>query len=165
MARTAFVYTEAMGQQEAFGSHPLVNLYTPLLPFLVDMDSLVRERVGTRYWFNRFYIDATPPTGLIGPATDAARLADALSDNRRLLSAGSLALMRPAGGERPLGWAEFGVQDGRDWVQHSGGGPGFAAIMRLYPDENLSIVITANGTNLNREKIVELIAIIPEISE
>jgi CubicO group peptidase (beta-lactamase class C family) len=165
MARTAFVYTEAMGQQEAFGSHPLVNLYTPLLPFLVDMDSLVRERVGTRYWFNRFYIDATPPTGLIGPATDAARLADALSDNGRLLSAGSLALMRPAGGERPLGWAEFGVQDGRDWVQHSGGGPGFAAIMRLYPDENLSIVITANGTNLNREKIVELIAIIPEISE
>ncbi len=68
--------------------------------------------------------------------------------------------MRPDGAERPLGWADFGVQNGRSWAQHRGG-PGFATVMRLYPDGHLVIVITANGSNLNREKLVELIANTP----
>lgn len=165
MRQTAFVVTTEMGAQEAIGSHPLVNLFTPFLPFLLDMNGLVRERTGTRYWFNRIYIDATPPTGLIGPAGEAARLAVALSEGGTLLSAQSLALMRPEGAQRPLGWADFGVQDGRNWVQHRGGGPGFATIMRLYPDEKLVIVIAANGTNLNREELVDLIANIPGVTQ
>jgi CubicO group peptidase (beta-lactamase class C family) len=164
MTRTGFVVTSEMGTQEAAGSHPLVNLYTPMLPFLLDMDLLIRERTGTRYWFHRIYIDATPPTGLIGPAADAAKLAMALSASSTLLAEESLAWMRPHGAERPLGWADFGVQDGRNWVQHRGGGPGFAAIMRLYPDEQLVIVIIANGTNLDGETLVELIANTPGVT-
>ena len=163
MKQTAYVVTAEMGTQEAVGSHPLVHLFTPFLPFLLNMDALVRERVGTRYWFNRIYIDATPPTGLIGPVGDAAKLAVSLSESGTLLSTESLALMRPDGTERPLGWADFGEQDGRNWVQHRGGGPGFATVMRLYPDEELVIVITANGTNLDREKLVELIVNTPGI--
>lgn len=154
MTQTDFIYTDDLSQHEAVGSHPMVHLFTPLLPFFVDMEMLVRERVGTRYWFNRFYIDATPPTGLIGPATDAAKLMLALQDGGGLLSADSIELMRTSGGKRPLGWAEFGD----DWVQHRGGGPGFASIMRLYPNESLGIVIIANGTNLDSENLVELVA-------
>ena len=60
--------------------------------------------------------------------------------------------VRPDGAVRPLGWADFGVQNGRNWVQHRGGGPGYTTVMRLYPDEHLVIVIIANGTNLDREK-------------
>ncbi len=153
MAQTDFVYTDKMSQHEAIGSHPLVHFFTPLLPFFVDMETLVQDRMGTRYWFNRFYIDATPPTGLIGPATDAAQLMLALQNGSDLLSADSIELMRPSEGKRPLGWAEFGD----DWVQHRGGGPGFASIMRLYPDESLGIVVIANGTNLDSENLVELI--------
>ncbi len=154
MTQTDFVYTEAMGQHEATGSHPLVHFFTPLLPFYVEMDQIVQQRIGTRYWFNRFYIDATPSTGLVGPATDAAKLLVALQDGQSLLTADSIELMRPSGGKQPLGWAEF--SDG--WVQHRGGGPGFASIMRLYPDESLGIVIIANGTNLDSEKLADLIA-------
>jgi len=131
----------------------LVSFYTPMLPSLLDMDLLIRERVGTRYWFNRIYIDATPSTGLIGPAADAAKLMIALKDEQ-ILSANSIELMRPNNGKRPLGWAEFG----EDWVQHRGGGPGFATIMRLYPEKELGIVIVANSTNLKSESLVELIA-------
>ena len=157
MTNTAFIYTPDMAQHEAVGSHPMVNMFTPFLPFMVDMDALVRERVGTRYWFNRFYIDATPPTGLIGSAVDAARLMSALSEGDILLTPASLALMRPNGDEPPLGWAEFD-ESGDTWVQHRGGGPGFATIMRLYPAQKLGIVITANGTNLESEKLATLIA-------
>ncbi|MCP4420551.1 MAG: beta-lactamase family protein [Chloroflexi bacterium] len=154
MAQTDFVYTDKMSQHEAIGSHPLVHFFTPLLPFFVDMEMLVQERIGTRYWFNRFYIDATPPTGLIGSAADAAKLMLVLQDGGQLLSTDSIALMRPNGDKRPLGWAEYGD----NWVQHRGGGPGFASIMRLYPDEALGIVIVANGTNLDSENLVELVA-------
>lgn len=153
MTQTSFIYSDEMSANEAIGSHPLVSFYTPMLPSLLDMDLLIRERVGTRYWFNRIYIDATPSTGLIGPAADAAKLMIALKDEQ-ILSANSIELMRPNNGKRPLGWAEFG----EDWVQHRGGGPGFATIMRLYPEKELGIVIVANSTNLKSESLVELIA-------
>ncbi|MCP4428377.1 MAG: beta-lactamase family protein [Chloroflexi bacterium] len=154
MMQTDFVYTLEMSQDEAAGSHPLVHFFTPLLPFFVEMETLAQERMGTRYWFNRFYIDATPSTGLIGTAEDAAKLMLVLQDGEPLLSADSIGLMRPNGDKRPLGWAEFGD----NWIQHRGGGPGFASIMRLYPDKSLGIVIIANGTNLDSENLVELIA-------
>jgi CubicO group peptidase (beta-lactamase class C family) len=119
----------------------------------------VKRRLGTRLWFNRIYIDATPPTGLIGPASDAARLMMALSDGSVELSPETLALMRPHAGQRPLGWPEFagGV---RPWLQQRGGGPGFASIMRLYPEEGLGIVIVANGSNLDREGLADFVATI-----
>lgn len=158
MTQTDFVYTDTMLPDAATGSHPMVHIFTPLLPFFVDMDLLVRERVGNRYWFERIYIDATPPTGLIGPAEDATKLLTALSDDSTFLAAESIELMRPHGEERPLGWAEFGEENGRLWVQHRGGGPGFATIMRLYPEEELGIVILANGTNLAGEALTELVA-------
>jgi CubicO group peptidase (beta-lactamase class C family) len=65
--------------------------------------------------------------------------------------------MRPHEGQPPLGWAEYS-QGERPWVQHRGGGPGFATIMRLYPAEGLGIVVLANGTNLDGEVLVALIA-------
>ena len=38
------------------------------------------------------------------------------------------------------------------------GGPGFATILRIYPEENLVIVLMANGTALDQEGLVELLA-------
>jgi CubicO group peptidase (beta-lactamase class C family) len=56
-----------------------------------------------------------------------------------------------------LGWAY--VTEGDDFfIAHSGGGPGFAANMRLYPSRNLGMVILANGTYLPREEIIDLVA-------
>jgi CubicO group peptidase (beta-lactamase class C family) len=170
MDNTDFIYRDAMAEHEAMGSHPFVSIFTPMLPFLLDMDAFVRERIGTQYWFNRVYIDATPPTGLIGSTPDAGKLMiDLLSGEPQLLSAASIAAMQPTGdqpGERPLGWAEYGEENGhfdklstsRSWVQHRGGGPGFATVMRLYPDENLGIVIMANNTNLDNDGLAKLVA-------
>jgi CubicO group peptidase (beta-lactamase class C family) len=97
---------------------------------------------------------------LLGSAEDAARLAQALLDNEGLLTEDSLKLLRPQGDavqDLPLGWAEFSSGE-RLWVQHRGGGPGFASIMRLYPEEGLGIVIMANSTNLLSEPVVSALA-------
>ena len=160
MNNTDFLYTSQMEGKIAAGSHPIPSMYTPLLPFLLDTTPLIKEREGTQYWFNPFYIDVTPSTGLIGSASDVALLAQALLSQSDILTSESHSLLYPRGTaitERPLGWAEYNTND-RLWLQHSGGGPGFATILRIYPKENLGIVIMANNTNLPREKLVDAFA-------
>jgi hypothetical protein len=62
MSQTGFVYTPSMAKHEAFGTLPLVHLYTPLLPGLLDTSALIHKRQGKLFWLNRVYIDATPST-------------------------------------------------------------------------------------------------------
>ena len=160
MSYTGFLYSGEMEGSIAAGSQHLLHFYTPLLPFFVDTSSLIRERDGGLLWFNPVYVDVTPSTGLIGSVNEAALLVIALLERSELLTPTSHDLLLPSGSnpsERPLGWATFN-NSGRLWVQHSGGGPGFATVMRLYPDENLGIVIMSNNTDLPREALVEAFA-------
>lgn len=160
MNETGFLYSADLGENEAAGSHPLLNYMTPLLPFYLDLNEIISGRTGSTLWFNRIYLDVTPSSGLIGPIDDAARLLIAINTPGVLLSMESLEGMLPTGmdtPERPLGWAEFNL-DGRLWVQHSGGGPGFASVMRYYPEEDLGIVVMANGTNLDRGIVADTVA-------
>ena len=57
--------------------------------------------------------------------------------------------------ESCLGWL-VGESNGERYVDHAGGGAGFATIMRIYPDRDLGIAILANGTDLERGDLVEL---------
>jgi len=160
MTNTAFLYTPQMEGKIAAGSHPLASIYTPLLPTLLDTRLLIKERDGMHYWFNPLYLDVTPSSGLLGSVDDSALLAGALLSRSNLLTPESHLLLLPTGTDptgRPLGWAEFNITD-RLWIQHSGGGPGFATVMRLYPREGLGIVIMANNTDLPREKLVDAFA-------
>lgn len=160
MKNTGFLYSEGENQQIAAGSHPLISIYTPLLPILLDLNKLIDQRIGSNLWFNPVYTDATPSSGLIGSAEDVALLAKALLTEDPILSQDSHLLLYPQGvqvTERPLGWAEFSTES-RLWVQHRGGGPGFATLMRLYPNEDLAIIIMANSTNLAAERIANAYA-------
>jgi CubicO group peptidase (beta-lactamase class C family) len=164
MSQTGFVYTPAMAEREAFGTLPVVHFYTPLLPTLLDPKVLIRERQGKLLWLNRVYIDATPSTGLIGSAPDVARLMMAYLDRGRLdgnlilnpESVSTLTETTPIDGHG-LGWW-VGESDGERYLEHMGGGPGFATTMRLYPGLGLGIVILANGTDLDRAGLADLLA-------
>ncbi|HSM72769.1 MAG TPA: serine hydrolase domain-containing protein, partial [Anaerolineales bacterium] len=108
MSNTSFLYNHEKAEKIAAGSHPMASIYTPMLPFLLDMDKLVNKREGTLYWFNPMYLDVTPSSGLIGSTDDAITLAQALLSNDGILSTASHSLLLPAGSkptERPLGWA------------------------------------------------------------
>lgn len=163
MSQTNFVYTPGMAAQEAAGTLPIVSFYTPLLPTLLDINALVRERQGKLLWLNRVYVDATPSTGLIGPAPDVARLMIAyldlgVIDGKRILRAESVATLTdttPIDGHG-LGWS-FGESNGSRYLEHAGGGPGFATLMRLYPERGLGIAILANGTDLDRQGLGDLL--------
>ncbi|MCP4361178.1 MAG: beta-lactamase family protein, partial [Chloroflexi bacterium] len=163
---------------EAIGAHPNVDLQTLLLPIVgVDKDTLVREKQDGILWFNHIYSDQNGPTGLIGSPTDLARLAMAYLNGgelngQRILSEESVSMMTHEShivpGDTPdaaafdemfqgLGWAV--VPTGNSfYLTHSGGGPGFSTNMQLYPDRNLGLVIMANGTYLDRDRILDLAA-------
>jgi D-alanyl-D-alanine carboxypeptidase len=163
MTQTGFVYSPAMAEHEAAGTLPVVHMYTPLLPTMLDTKALIRERHGNLFWLNRLYIDATPSTGLIGPAADVARLMLAFLnqgtlEGQTILEADSITRLTdtaPIDG-RGLGWA-VGEMDGQRYLEHMGGGPGFATTMRVYPDTGLGIAILSNGTDLDRAGLADLL--------
>lgn len=160
MSQTAFVYSSGMAEHEAIGSLPIVHFYTPLLPALLDTNALIRERQDKIFWFKRVYIDATPSTGLIGPAPDLARFMLAyLNGGEAILKPESIALMTqtaPLDGFS-LGWT-VSQTPGNFYLEHTGGGPGFATFMRLYPENGLGVAVLANGTDLDRSGLADLLA-------
>jgi CubicO group peptidase (beta-lactamase class C family) len=163
MLQTGFVVSPAMEEHEAAGTLAIVHAYTPLLPTLLDPKALVRERGGKLLWLNRFYIDATPSTGLIGPAPDVARfmlayLNDGTLDGETILRPDTVSLLTdilPIDG-RGLGWA-IGETDDERYLEHMGGGAGFATTMRIYPDSGLGIAILSNGTDLDRTGLADFL--------
>jgi len=162
MAQSDFVYSPGMTEHEAIGTLPVVHFYTPLMPALLDTKAVIRERQGNMFWFKRVYIDATPSTGLIGPASDVAKLMLAyLNGGDALLSPASLTLMTqtaPIDGHG-LGW--FVSRDLNNfYLEHTGGGPGFATFMRVYPERGLGIALLANGTDLDYAGLANLMAAI-----
>ena len=44
------------------------------------------------------------------------------------------------------------------YLEHAGGGTGFATIMRLYPEKDMGFAILANGTDLDREGLMNFLA-------
>jgi CubicO group peptidase (beta-lactamase class C family) len=172
MYHTDFVYTKAIEPDEAAGSHPLFNRYTPLIPFICW--SYVREIYHKQIWLKRFYNDQTPPTGLIGPATDAARLVLAYLNNgeldgQRILSKESVTLMThesyiKAKKDDPLVYRRQGIgwqiyrNSGRLVISHDGGGIGFSTKIELFPEENLGFILFTNNTICDCSEIINLAA-------
>jgi D-alanyl-D-alanine carboxypeptidase len=164
MSQTGFVYTPSMGEHESYGTLPVVHFYTPLLPTLLDTSTLIRERQGKLLWLNRVYIDATPSTGLIGPSTDVARFMIAYLnrgslDGNLLLQPESVSMLTetPPIDGHGLGWV-MDESNGARYLKHAGGGPGYATIMRLYPEKGIGFAILANGTDLDRDGLMNLLA-------
>lgn len=174
MDHSNFFYTEEMKPLAAAGSHPRISLDSFLLPFFYDdLSQLLREKSVGKIWFNRFYADSDPPTGMIAPATDVIRFILAYLnggelDGVRILSPETVNMMsseshiaaankgqsdRPISG---LGWAIY-PQGDRLFLGHGGGGPGFGSLICLNPQESLGMLVVANDTTYDKKKIIELL--------
>jgi CubicO group peptidase (beta-lactamase class C family) len=56
-----------------------------------------------------------------------------------------------------IGWW-VGDSNGERYLEHMGGGPGFATTLRIYTNPGLGIAILANGTDLDRTELADLLA-------
>jgi CubicO group peptidase (beta-lactamase class C family) len=175
MKHTDFIYTKEMEPIEAAGSHPLFNIYTPIVPFVKG--AVVRETFKKHIWFKRIYTDQTPSTGLIGSPTDAARLVIAYFnmgelDGQRILSEQSVNTMtneshikanyeikNPKNYSRQgISWYVYKNSKGKLVLQHDGGGLGFYTIMTLYPEDKLGFILFANDVTCKGMNIINLAA-------
>lgn len=177
MENTDFVYSQKMLENEAIGTHPVVDFFTPFLYLWFDMKKLVLKKEKNIFYLQQVFADTNPPTGYIGPATDMVNLAVACLDNgkfrdKQLLSTQTLDMMtdkkyvtqcsksmkKEGADEYGLGFRYYpeGKLRKRSYIEHGGGGPGFATYMRLYLKESLGIILMANGTALDRNGITEL---------
>lgn len=175
MNQTNFVYTSEMEPVAAAGSHPLVRWETPLLPFLFDdWRAFIRETVDQRLWFNRFYADSNPPTGLIGPTDDLAAFLLAFLnagkyEGERILTEHTVSQMSTESIVRVMdtgqtdtnfqgmGWEVEKDGDSLKYLAHGGGGPGFGCAMRIYPNRDLAMAVLANDTTYDRGVILDLL--------
>lgn len=91
-------------------------------------------------------------------------LKNRLPDQRRILADSTVDLMQrihtpdTTGLEYGLGWVITRDDNGYRVVSHSGGMPGVATMLRLYPAENVAIVVLANKSGAAPSRIAEEIA-------
>ncbi|WP_138732553.1 serine hydrolase domain-containing protein [Modestobacter excelsi] len=137
-----------------------VRLPRPLTPALRAAlpTGLVGDRHGQHVALRPFRVAGAGYGGLIGSATDAARLvrlhlADGTIDGARILApdtARSMRTIHAPGRPFDLGLGWFRRSADRDaqpaFVEHWGTGGGFWNAMRLYPGHKIGIVVMANTT-------------------
>jgi CubicO group peptidase (beta-lactamase class C family) len=150
-------YAVPAGPELATGYVRLPRPFGPLLRTIVPA-AMVGERCGDQVALRPFRVMGAGYGGLIGPATDAARLlrlhlADGEIDGTRVLAAETARSMREIGTpgtqfDLGLGWFRPVADRGATpaFVEHWGTGGGFWNAMRLYPDLGLGIVVMANTT-------------------
>ena len=168
MRETDFIYREDMLSEAATGYHRRWPPVTPLLRLMLPK-GVVGTAEGRFVALHRFYVNGPAYGGLIGPAVDAAQflrvhLRGGMIDGQRLLSREAVAEMQQlsaTGRERDvgLGWfrSRIDTQRGERFWEHLGGGLGFWTLMRLYPDEELGIVVMGNATRYDHDRVAAAI--------
>lgn len=162
MSQSGFAYVDDMGST-ANGSHP-VDVMTIMASMVIDLERAVQTRSGGVDWFNAVYPDQTAPSGLIGTPRDMAKFVTAMLnggelDGVSILTAESVALMNTRQVEivespAPVDGLGFGLGwfhdrgDGRASLTHGGQGVGTASMIRIYPDEDLGVIVVSNSTYL-----------------
>ena len=171
MDATGFSWAEVAGQPAAAGHIRLAAPLTPLLRWLLP-GGIVAGRANGQVAFGPFEVDGAAYGGLIGPVTDAARLAalhlaGGTLDGVQLLSPEAVSQMaRITTPGKPydlgLGWFRHHSAGDPAHIEHLGGGAGFWNVTRLYPEQAIGVIIISNITRRwDLEGLADQIAAIP----
>ena len=171
MSATAFSWADIADQPAATGYVRVPTPATPLLKWFLPR-GLVGRRSEGYVALNPFEVDGAAYGGLIGPVTDAARLAElhlsgGTLDGMTLLSPSAIAQMahvttpgKPY--DLGLGWFRHHSAGDPSHVEHLGGGAGFWNVIRLYPEREMGVVIMSNTTRRwDIERLADELVVIP----
>lgn len=149
---------------QAAGYHKRTSLTYPILGFLLDRESALAGREDGWQRFRPFYMNGAAYGGLVGTADGFARYLQALLDpggallsprsrdqlfTENVLSGGSRSGMTHSWFVGQLGGTRF--------YDHAGGGGGYYAEIRLYPELGRGSVLLANRTGLRNERLLDRI--------
>lgn len=148
----------------ARGYHKRWSLSYPLLGFLMDRSRAFEGRERAWQAFRPYYMNGAAYGGLIGTADGFARYVQALMDTSHvLLSPSSMEslfteniLGDGSASGMSLSWF-LGKVDGRDYFDHAGGGGGYYAELRVYPQLRRGSVLLCNRTGFRNERLLDRI--------
>jgi D-alanyl-D-alanine carboxypeptidase len=178
MNNTDFTYNLNNEKVIALGSHPFFSYETLLLPFLYKnfFRRFVKKIENRRLWFNHFYPDSTPPSGLTGPVTDMGNFMRMILNKGKykditVLKKETVRFMIEAEQVKAYGLNAKrykGMAYGPGWkimktaknpyIFHGGAGASFGSMIKLYPGRSLGIAVMANDTNIKRGLIISRLA-------
>ena len=154
MGATSYQYEPSVPR--AVGYARLPGVLRPALRSVLP-DRIVGPQVGRYTSFRPFLVNGAAYGGLVGPVTDAIKLAAAHAawseDNHPVLDHEDIDQMRTITAvgrpfDHGLGWFRRHGDATRlpAFVEHYGTGGGFWNAMRLYPTQRLAVVAMANTT-------------------
>lgn len=166
MSRTGFSL-EGLGEDVATGYQPRLHPMTALFRLLLPSE-ILGEKSGRFVAFRPFHVDGQAYGGLVGSTRDAARfmaahLNQGELDGRRLLAPESVLAMQAIharGRKIDVGFGWFRRGAGRrkaGYLEHLGGGGGFWAMMRIYPDRRLGVIAMGNATRYDHERVASAV--------
>jgi D-alanyl-D-alanine carboxypeptidase len=144
----------------AVGYHKWWSFTNAIFGFLFDREKFMGKKEGRWKPFKPFYNNGTPYGGLFGSATGLMKYAQALmqpaskllNDNyKKLLFTEKIVSNKPTG--MALSWFT-GTLKGHRYVAHAGGGGGYYAELRIYPDLGVGSVILYNRSGMTDERIL-----------
>ncbi len=156
METTGFEYDEAMASREVFGTLRMFSGVDLAMRMMLSEETKSHYE-GTMLWLNRFHIPWAPAGGLVGSLHDMALFMKAYHSLTlfglpayEAFMQGPLArvdsIFSPYDSTHfGLGWYHI-ENEGEVFYQHQGVGPGYRTIIRMYPANELSLVILTSQT-------------------
>ncbi len=156
MQRSGFTYTDAMAQDQVFGTMRMFSITGIAMRLFMDNENKDHWD-GTTQWLKQFDVGWLAAGGLVAPIHDMALFLSAYNNHMLMdektknmfletptVKVDSL-LSSQEDVRFGIGW--YHIKDkGEFFYQHQGLGPGFRTMMRIYPKYDISFVILTSQT-------------------
>ena len=169
MERSDFTYNDAIKNNQVYGTLQFFSIIDTVMKFMVSEESK-ESYEGSMLWLKEFDITWKAAGGLVSSIDDMAKFLAAFNGNK-LFSEETKKLFfnKPSipvhswmtsQEETTFGIGWYHIHDkGKFFYQHQGVGPGFRTIMRIYPKEDVSIIILTSQTSVDidvwADKLIE----------
>jgi D-alanyl-D-alanine carboxypeptidase len=148
-------------ETHATGYHKWWSLTNFALGFMIDKGRFMGEKEGAWQPFNAFYNNGIAYGGMFGSADGLVKYAQALlkpnsvllsDEYKKILFTECSVKDKPTG--MSLSWFT-GSLKGNRYLAHAGGGGGYYAELRIYPDLGIGSVIMYNRSGMTDERILD----------
>jgi D-alanyl-D-alanine carboxypeptidase len=152
------------GTNHARGYHRRASLSYPVLGLLVDGEKVLGERVKGWRAFRPYYMNGAAYGGLVGTVDGYARYVQALLDSsspllsatsREILFAENILVNGQSSG-MSASWF-IGKLGDEPFFDHAGGGGGYYAELRIYPEIGRGSVLLMNRTGMKNDRLLSTI--------
>ena len=159
MKKSDFSYNKHMKNNQVYGTLQYFSLIDTVMRFMIKEQSKDQYE-GSMLWLKEFDIGWKAAGGLVSSIDDMAKFLSAFNGNKLFNKNTSNLFFKQKSipvdswmtsqEETAFGIGWYHIHDkGKFFYQHQGVGPGFRTIMRIYPKEDVSIIILTSQTSVD----------------